>query len=556
MFEKNLSVINNPALKRRLEKVDPNTVREGITYIVTNSKNYILLKDDVPIDDLNDPIAAIKEHLKNTIKTEMKSNDIIVIFGLGLGYILDEVFNTYPSKIFVYEPDLKLLHFVLGNVDISEHLASGRVFISNDLDEISNKLGDTYITKDKVEIVYLQNYAIVHNQDLIRLTQRVFDTCKSKMVDISTIAKFSQKWLENTIDNIASINEKGGYLLSSLEDKFIGQSAMILGAGPSLNDNIEKIKANRNRFVLFAVNKAVKYLEKKGIVPDFIVCLDARNMDSTLDVDPEYLAKTNCIADIRVDHALFKKNFKKIFADFADSDFLARKIAENNSCMKFYESGGTASILAFVSAVKMGFSKIVLAGIDLAFKDNIIYADGQVMNRISPEEIVVDDVKKDLIRVKSVTGGDVYSRADYEAFIHQFETVVKELNYENTYNISSFGAHIEGVKPVAFEHLNLMTHANLDILNTISTVKIDMNDFVQNEFFNINNIISILAKNVFSPELVSAIVKSILVYQCMQSEILSVLQKNFEPYVADDFIEKTKSSIKFVVDILQRNRMI
>ena len=45
----------------------------------------------------------------------MKPNDIIINFGLGLGYLLDETFNKYPARIFVYEPDIKLLHFVLNN---------------------------------------------------------------------------------------------------------------------------------------------------------------------------------------------------------------------------------------------------------------------------------------------------------------------------------------------------------------------------------------------------------------------------------------------------------
>ena len=90
-------------------------------------------------------------------------------------------------------------------------------------------------------------------------------------------------------------------------------------------------------------------------------------------------------------------SFKKVFVSFSDADFISKKISDKNSAMKLYESGGTASILAFVSAIKMGFSKIVFSGIDLAFKDNIIYADGQVMNRISQEEIVVDNVKKDLL---------------------------------------------------------------------------------------------------------------------------------------------------------------
>ena len=101
------------------------------------------MKNDVPIDDINNPREAVKDMLKSTIKIPMDKNDIIITFGIGLGYLLDETFNAYDSKIFVYEPDLKLLHFVLNNVDISEHLRSGRVFITNDLKELLEKLSKT-----------------------------------------------------------------------------------------------------------------------------------------------------------------------------------------------------------------------------------------------------------------------------------------------------------------------------------------------------------------------------------------------------------------------------
>ena len=157
MFDKNLEFIDNLALKRRLTKVSPVESRIGVSYCVTPSNDYVLLKDDLPADDLNNPREAIRQMLQNTIKTPMKANDIIITFGIGLCYLLDEVFNTYPSRIYIYEPDLNLLHFVLSNVDISEHLSSGRVFVTNDLDEMTNKLATTYLNQDKVEIVYLQN---------------------------------------------------------------------------------------------------------------------------------------------------------------------------------------------------------------------------------------------------------------------------------------------------------------------------------------------------------------------------------------------------------------
>ena len=279
MFEKNLRAIDNAALQRRLSRISIEESRVGISYCVTPSNDYVLLKDDIPADDLNNPRESVQKVLKENVKHDMKSNDIIITFGLGLGYLLDETFQKYPSRIFIYEPDLNLLHFVLNNVDISEHLSSGRVFLTNDLDELINKLSSSFITKDKVEIVYLPNYALVKNKELLLLTKKVFDACKSKLVDVNTITKFSQRWLFNTIQNLSFIdNTNTGYKIADLENKFVGQTALVIGAGPSLRDNIEKIKENRSKYVIFAVNKVVKTLLENAITPDFIVCMDAGNM--------------------------------------------------------------------------------------------------------------------------------------------------------------------------------------------------------------------------------------------------------------------------------------
>ena len=195
MFKNNLEHLDNQALRERLEKITQEEASHNMSYCMTPSNDYLLMKNDFPLDDLNNPRQAIKDMLNASIKQPMETNDIIITFGIGLGYLLDEVYNTYPSRIFIYEPDILLLRFVLANVDISEHLASGRVFIFNDLNELIKKLSSIYITKDKVEIVYLKNYAVVKNQELLVLTQKVYEICKSKIVDINTIKRFSKKWL-------------------------------------------------------------------------------------------------------------------------------------------------------------------------------------------------------------------------------------------------------------------------------------------------------------------------------------------------------------------------
>ena len=49
--------------------------------------------------------------------------------------------------------------------------------------------------------------------------------------------------------------------------------------------------------------------------------------------------------------------------------------------MRFYESGGSASTLALVSAIKLGFSQVIMAGVDLAIKENQIYTHTPIIDK-------------------------------------------------------------------------------------------------------------------------------------------------------------------------------
>ena len=557
MFKKNLEFINNVLLKKKLEGLSLDETRIDISFCMTPSNDYLLMKNDIPIDDIENPRMAIKEMLKSTIKQPMGTNDIIINFGIGLGYLLDETFNTYPSRIFLYEPDLKLLHFVLNNVDISEHLSSGRVYITDDLNDLMKKLENSYLTKDKVEIVYLKNYAVVKNKELLELTQKVYETCRSKMVDINTIKKFSSTWVTNTLKNISTINKSTVYKLSDLENKFNGQSALILAAGPSLKDNIEKIKSKRDNYVIFVVNKSLRYLLSEGVHPDFVVGLDAGYMDGTFVGLEEHLPSLNYITDLKSNSRIFEYKFRKIFVSFSENDLIVKKLAEYNDFIKPYECGGSATIFAYIAAVKMGFDKIVFSGLDLAFKNEEIYANGECINKISENKIIVDDVEKNLTTIPSVTGNPVRTREDYAVFVRHFESLIKDIGYKELYNTTSFGAAIPGMINKSFDEISSnCTNKTLFILGNVSPFKLETKDWTQQELFLINNVITLLSKRIFSPALVSAIVKSPILYQYMQADILKVLQSNLAEECAEEFIEKTKASIKSVVDLLQKNELI
>ena len=558
MYKKNLEYLNNEDLKTRLDGYAIDESKANMSYCMTKSNDYLIMKNDIPLDDLDNPRQAVQKMIQETIKRPMGNNDIIITFGLGLCYQLDEVFNTFPSRIFVYEPDTKLIHFVLNNVDISDHLKSGRVFIYDDLDALISKLSDIYLTKDKVEILYLKNYAIIKSQELLSLTQKVYEACKSKTVDVNTITRYSKQWLDNTLTNIGKINEGEYYKLSDLEGKFTGQAALVAAAGPSLAENIPFIKSNREKFVIFAVNKALSILIDNGITPDFAVCADAKFVNKTIDGLGPVLADINCIMNINSDSSILTNKFKKVFISFPVNDMVINKLAQYNTFIKQQENGGSATTMAFVSAVKMGFSKVIMTGVDLAFKGEQVYANGSTYEKISAEEMKINSITKNLTTVPSVTGVDVISSDDYAAFIHHFDVLIKELNYASVYNTSSFGANIPGMKNVPIDKIPLLGISNTTAitLGEVQPFKLETKIWAQDELLLINAIIALLSRGEFSTALVSAIAKSPLMYQYMQADILQCLQLQMAEELAEGFITKAKEGIKYIVETLQKNNLI
>lgn len=59
-----------------------------------------------------------------------------------------------------------------------------------------------------------------------------------------------------------------------LDNKLAGRDALILGGGPTLDDSMEWIRDNQDKFIIFAAARIAKLMEKEGILVDFFVTVD------------------------------------------------------------------------------------------------------------------------------------------------------------------------------------------------------------------------------------------------------------------------------------------
>lgn len=466
MFLKNLNALNiqNPTLVKRLKEFSIEDAKKVVSVLQAESGDLIIAYNNQPLDDLINPLEKSKNVWDGLIKSQLKKNDIVLVFGLGLGYLFKRAYVNSSSRIIVYEPKIEVLRFVLEYVDFSQQFLDNRICITDQESDVLDYLSAKYISNDKIEIVYSEIYLNFFSDTLLSLSKKIIQICEFKNADVSTIKKLSKHWSENSVYNVKCMANSRP--LGILKNVFSGKTALILGAGPSLKNDIGLIKQNRNKFVVFAVNKVFDYIVDNGIEPDFLVAADALWLKYTMRVMPEVFGRINLIATTKADNFIYSQNFHSVFNYYLKNDSfyeeLSKKFPEEIS---LYDTEGTAVSQCYYSALEMRFSKIIFCGLDLAIKQDEAYAPDIKMIAKDDGSAIFSKESRKIIDIKSVSGGLVKTRDDYALFVKQLESAFARNSDAKLYNTSDFGAYIEGMiyKPLS------------DIIRGLEPVSLEVN---------------------------------------------------------------------------------
>jgi hypothetical protein len=182
------------------------------------------------------------------------------------------------------------------------------------------------------------------------------------------------RYLVNTLFNLPRI--MSGRDLRALEGVGRGRTAVVCGAGPSLNRNLETIRPHRADVVLVAVDTALRPMLEAGLTPDFVVALDpaplnARHLSGLSMPTPPLL-----VSEAALDPSAFDS--------FGDNVAFFR-VGGNDPWPWLIEQGVDVPVLAawgsvltsaFAFAEMLDCDPVVLAGADLAWTDGQPYCRG------------------------------------------------------------------------------------------------------------------------------------------------------------------------------------
>lgn len=494
MFEKNIEAIRskNAELAAKLEKLDVDKI-SNVEVFEAESKDLIISYNDVPLHNTIDPIRESRTTWNKTIKSELRKHDVQVVFGLGLGYLFKRAYVSANSKVLIYEPFLNVLRFVIEHVDFSNEFLDERVYITDNLNDLLEKIQSTFLSGDKLEFLFLNSYVALAKDDLLSLTGKAVELCESKGVDQNTIFNLCKLWTNNSVRNIPYLQNSNS--LKTLEDKFIGKPALIISAGPSLAENLEKIKANKDKFITIAVDAALRVLTNAGIIPDFVCYADADHLWTKIDGLEEFISKTNVVAELRADNRIYNKQAKQRFVYFSETDAIAQWLSRDTELKPFNlnKSGGTVSILCYHLAKLLGCKSIAFVGLDLAFVDNKMYANGESLKVSEDGNVELGyplSSPKKVKYVKGLNGDMIPSRDDYAAFIRQFEDIFENETHVELINLSKSGALIKGMKSEDFDEFasKLAGNVNVEqvIKESVSISKANWKKFTESLFEKLN----------------------------------------------------------------------
>lgn len=194
--------------------------------------------------------------------------------------------------------------------------------------------------------------------------------------NLITRSKLARRFFRNAVVNLGCFDIH--FPFAHLTGTCKGHTALIVAAGPSLSNNLEKLKEYFKRAVIIAVDSALPVLSARGIIPDFYVSIDPQpyvfehlNADKgtaipliTLTAHPSAFASSPGFLSLNT-HPV--------------AQFLQEASAIEIG--SFHSATGSVAGDALMAALKMGFSKIGLVGFDSSFLRFETYPRGSAYQR-------------------------------------------------------------------------------------------------------------------------------------------------------------------------------
>ena len=478
IFQKNILSLAqiNPSLAQKIQGHIPTEVPQ----LVQENGAYNIIYRGKYIHNKISPLGEAKEIFAQASNEPVS---IHLVYGLGLGYLFQVACANSKGTVILYEPDLNILWLAFTLVDFTKDIFRSNVFIAGNLDEVSDAIYKKSGTYNNPQMLSLSSQQELNPEEFERVVTKLSETVGAYSLDLRYTREKFYPSLLMLIENIPNLMKE--IPLIHLKDIYKGKTAVVVSAGPTLDRNIETLKKQRDKYVLFTVGTALKTLAANDIRPDFLCIIETYN--SSKQVDGVDLSDVNLITEPYSNPALRNFQYKKIYSHISANTPVNHLWADIcGEDIEEYWSKGTVSYTALNCARLLGCSKIILVGQDLAYiggqcyskdsaykdlvcefneesnrweitaKDfeafaNALSPDGDSEVRAATARRRLAALNNSLYQVKGIQGKPVPTESVYAAFISPMTDYANHFNDRKYINTSLVGAQIDGFENIPLE---------------------------------------------------------------------------------------------------------
>ncbi|MGL1894168.1 MAG: DUF115 domain-containing protein [Spirochaetaceae bacterium] len=427
-----------------------------------------------------DPIREAKK-----ISSSQPDSDLYIFGGFGLGYQIVELCNLKKqSTIVIFEPSKELFLKALEVRDYTELFLNPYIhFIVGEYPESIKNFFIPRLIKT-ISYIPLPNRTKIDSEQFSKVEESIRIYLARLKINRNTLLKFGKLWVKNQSKNLPKMGYKGD--ISRVFNKFNNIPGIIISAGPSMELIIPHLKTLQNKFLILAVDTALKSLLEEGIEPDFVMSIDSQYWNAR-HLEGINTKKTILIADSSIQPSALREFKDRVY--FVKSTFpLGQYFESKREPFPKIASGGSVSTNIWDFSLKLGLSKIFFIGQDLGFPGGITHYKNSYFEKnmltCSTKTKPLETLSLAYIyngyptTVTSNSGYQIVSDKRMGIYIDWFKEKIALNSITNCFNLSPNGCKIAGMNYVNISELLKYP----DCADSIGTVLEVLKDRDENHF--------------------------------------------------------------------------
>ncbi len=383
-------------------------------------------------------------------KIDFKYHKNFIIFGMKNLDLISEIYKrktpfSTMTIIEITEPDTQSF-YLDGDENQIIYLEDRRVNLiigcenqlGRQLDIAFNDILKLYNLRH-TEIIAMPYVKSKYPKELENVLEMIFEKLHTSVNAFGNDVEDILIGMDNYVNNWKHIFR--GLDCKYFENEYKGKPAIIVGAGPSLDKNIDFLKDAKGKALIFSVDGAMNTLMDKGIIPDVVSSIERVELTANFYKKKEIPEEVIYVGPNVVLGSILDK-FKKIIFTGRSGDAFFHRLNDSIGFSNLNVGINVSNVLISF-ARHLGCSPVIFMGLDLAYTDGKTHTKKFSDNF---DEKFMNNYRNNIVYVKGQNGEMLES---FEHFMHTkswIESMIAGDKKGLFINSTEGGANIEGAE--------------------------------------------------------------------------------------------------------------